>query len=90
MIAACGLAPEVGGWSLAVIGLFNIVGSLGMGWAVRRCPPRPLLSLLSTGRRLAVLIFLLPPTTPPVSPLFAPVIAIPILSPLPPPSVQVA
>ena len=30
VVAACGLPPEVGGWSLAMIGLFNIVGSLGM------------------------------------------------------------
>jgi hypothetical protein len=27
------LPPAVGGWALAMIGLFNI-GSLGMGWAV--------------------------------------------------------
>ena len=46
VIAACGLAPEIGGWSLAVIGLFNIVGSLGMGWAVGRWRMKSLLSLL--------------------------------------------
>ena len=50
VIAACGLAPEVGGWSLAVIGLFNIVGSLGMGWAVGRWRMKSLLSLLYTVR----------------------------------------
>ena len=66
MIAACGLAPEVGGWSLAVIGLFNIVGSLGMGWAVGRWRMKSLLSLLYTVRGLAVLIFLFAPKTPAV------------------------
>ena len=30
-VAACGLPPAIGGWALAMIGLFNIVGSLGMG-----------------------------------------------------------
>ena len=64
VIAACGLAPEVGGWSLAVIGLFNIVGSLGMGWAVGRWRMKSLLSLLYTVRGLAVLIFLFAPKTP--------------------------
>ena len=27
-----GLSAEIGGWTLAVIGMFNIVGSLGSGW----------------------------------------------------------
>src|SRR5262245_45655087 len=27
-----GLTAEVGGWTLAIIGLFNIIGSLGSGW----------------------------------------------------------
>jgi MFS family permease len=34
VVAACQLPPAVGAWSLAVIGLFNIVGSVAMGWAV--------------------------------------------------------
>ena len=46
VIAACGLAPEVGGWALGLIGLFNIVGSLAMGWAVGRWRMKSLLSLL--------------------------------------------
>ena len=31
VVASCGLAPEVGAWALAMLGLFNIVGSLGIG-----------------------------------------------------------
>ena len=57
VIAACGLAPEVGGWALAVIGLFNIVGSLAMGWAVGRWRMKSLLSLLYATRGVAVLVF---------------------------------
>src|SRR5438132_994086 len=36
VVAACQLPPAVGAWSLAVIGLFNIIGSFAMGWAVGR------------------------------------------------------
>ena len=36
VIAACGLPVQFGAWSLAMLGLFNIVGSLVMGWAVGR------------------------------------------------------
>ncbi|WP_453934506.1 MFS transporter [Acidovorax temperans] len=87
VIAACGLAPEVGGWSLAVIGLFNIVGSLGMGWAVGRWRMKSLLSLLSllyTVRGLAVLIFLFAPKTPALVLIFAAVMGITFLSTVPP------
>jgi hypothetical protein len=33
---ACQLPPEVGAWALGVLGLFNIVGSLAIGWAIGR------------------------------------------------------
>ena len=35
-----GLSAEVGGWTIAVIGLFNIVGSLYSGWLTSRKPKR--------------------------------------------------
>jgi MFS family permease len=44
VVAACGLPPEIGGWALAMIGLFNIVGSLAMGWAVGRLAHEVLLA----------------------------------------------
>ncbi|MFY3385927.1 MFS transporter [Paracidovorax sp. MALMAid1276] len=84
VIAACGLAPEVGGWALAVIGLFNIVGSLAMGWAVGRWRMKSLLSLLYATRGLAVLVFLLAPKTPAVVLVFAAVMGITFLSTVPP------
>ncbi|WP_422842724.1 MFS transporter [Acidovorax sp. M2(2025)] len=84
VIAACGLAPEVGGWSLAVIGLFNIVGSLAMGWAVGRWRMKSLLSLLYAVRGLAVLAFLLAPKTPAVVLVFAAVMGVTFLSTVPP------
>ncbi|WP_076997362.1 MFS transporter [Variovorax sp. KK3] len=84
VIAACGLPPEVGGWSLAMIGLFNIVGSLAMGWAVGRWRMKSLLSLLYAARGLAVLIFLLSPKTTVVMLIFAAVMGVTFLSTVPP------
>ena len=37
------LSVEVGGWTIAVIGLFNIVGSLASGWLAISCPSAILL-----------------------------------------------
>jgi predicted MFS family arabinose efflux permease len=34
----CGLPPSVASWSLALIGLANIVGSLGAGYLVAEAP----------------------------------------------------
>lgn len=84
VVAACGLSPEIGGWSLAMIGLFNIVGSLAMGWAVGRWRMKSLLALLYATRGLAVLIFLLAPKTPAVMLIFAAVMGVTFLSTVPP------
>ena len=40
-----GLSADIGGWTLAAIGLFNIIGSLGAGWLSNRMPKRYLLSM---------------------------------------------
>lgn len=84
VIEACGLAPAIAGWSLAMIGLFNIVGSLCMGWAVGRWRMKSLLSLLYAVRGLAVLAFLFAPKTPVVMLLFAAVMGVTFLSTVPP------
>ncbi len=84
VIAACGLSPEIGGWSLAIIGLFNIIGSLAMGWAVGRWRMKSMLALLYATRGLAVLVFLLAPKTPAVMLVFAAVMGITFLSTVPP------
>lgn len=84
VVAACGLPPEVGGWSLAMIGLFNIIGSLAMGWAVGRWRMKSLLSLLYATRGLAVLVFLFAPKTTAVMLIFAAVMGVTFLSTVPP------
>lgn len=84
VIASCGLPVQFGAWSLAVIGLFNIVGSLAMGWAVGRWRMKSLLSLVYATRALAVLAFLLAPKTGPVMLAFAAVMGLTFLSTVPP------
>jgi len=84
VIAACGLPTQWAGWSLAMIGLFNIVGSVAMGWAVGRWRMKSLLSLVYAARGLAVIVFLLAPKTGPVVLLFAAVMGLTFLSTVPP------
>jgi len=84
VVASCQLPPEVGAWSLAVIGLFNIVGSLAMGWAVGRWRMKSLLSLVYAVRAVAVLVFMLAPKTSTVMLIFAAVIGLTYLSTVPP------
>ena len=59
-----GLSVEVGGWTIAVIGLFNIVGSLTAGWLGDLMPKRYILSFIYFGRAAAVLAFISFPVTP--------------------------
>ena len=84
VIAACGLPVQYGAWSLAMLGLFNIVGSLGMGWAVGRWRMKSLLSLVYAARAVAVIAFLLAPKTGPVLLVFAAVMGLTFLSTVPP------
>ena len=84
VIAACGLPTQWAGWSLAMIGLFNIIGSVAMGWAVGRWRMKSLLSLVYAVRAIAVIIFLLAPKTGPVMLVFAAVMGLTFLSTVPP------
>jgi predicted MFS family arabinose efflux permease len=84
VVALCGLPTEWGAWSLALLGLFNIVGSVAMGWAVGRWRMKSLLSLVYATRALAVLIFVFAPKTGPVVLVFAAVMGLTFLSTVPP------
>ena len=88
VVAACQLPPSIGAWSLAVVGLFNIVGSFAMGWAIGyqggRWRMKSLLSLVYATRGVAVLIFLLAPKTEFTMLVFAAVIGFTFLSTVPP------
>ena len=84
VIAECGLPVQVGGWALAMIGLFNIFGSFGMGWAVGRWRMKSLLSLVYASRALAITLFLLAPKTEVTVLVFAAVMGVTFLSTVPP------
>jgi len=84
VVASCGLSTQVAAWSLAVLGLFNIVGSLAMGWAVGRWRMKTLLSWVYAVRGVAVLLFLAAPKTPTVMLVFAAVMGVSFLSTVPP------
>jgi MFS family permease len=58
-----GLSAELGGWTLGVIGLFNIVGAIGAGWLSTFLPKRYILSAIYFGRSVAILVYImLPPS----------------------------
>ncbi len=84
VVASCGLSPQVAAWALALLGLFNIVGSVGIGWAVGRWRMKSLLSLIYAVRGLAVLLFVLAPKTEFVLLAFAAVMGVTFLSTVPP------
>ena len=84
IVASCGLPLQYSAWALAVLGLFNILGSIGIGWAVGRWRMKSLLSLIYATRALAVLVFLLAPKTGPVVLVFAAVMGVTFLSTVPP------
>ncbi len=84
VVAACGLPTQWSGWALALLGLFNIIGSLAMGWAVGRWRMKSLLSLVYASRAIAVIVFLMAPKTGPVLLTFAAVMGLTFLSTVPP------
>jgi MFS family permease len=85
-----GLSVEVGGWTLAFIGIFNIVGSLASGWLGDRMPKRYLLSIIYFARALAVIGFITLPASPAVAIAWGAVMGLLWLSTVPPTSSLVA
>lgn len=59
-----GLPVWVGGWTLAVIGLANAVGSLYAGWLSTRMSKRWILSAIYLLRSVAITVFILLPPSP--------------------------
>ncbi len=59
-----GLAAQVGAWSLALIGLFNIAGSFGSGWSGQIYSKKKILSGIYFTRAIVIAIFILTPVSP--------------------------
>jgi MFS family permease len=85
-----GLSAEVGGWTIGVIGLFNIVGSLSAGWLSTRMPKRYLLSAIYFVRAAAVLAFIVFPVSATSAIVFGAVMGLMWLSTVPPTASLVA
>jgi MFS family permease len=85
-----GIPASTGGWVLAAIGLFNIIGSLSVGWLQNIFPKRYILSLIYLTRALAILAFISFPITPFSAIAFGAVSGLTWLSTVPPTSALVA
>jgi predicted MFS family arabinose efflux permease len=59
----CGLPPTVASWSLAIIGLSNIAGSLLAGSAVSRYRSKSVLALMYGSRAVLIALYLVAPKT---------------------------
>ncbi len=59
----CGLPPSVASWSLAIIGLANIFGSLYAGWCISRYRSKYILAAMYASRVLLIGFYLLMPRT---------------------------
>jgi len=62
-LVQCGLSPEVGSWSIAIIGLFNIAGSLSAGYFGGKLPKQMLLASIYFSRAVAIALFMIFPVT---------------------------
>jgi predicted MFS family arabinose efflux permease len=83
-VQLCDLSPSVSGNALAIIGLFNIAGSLLIGWMATRWRMRVLLAGLYASRAMAIGLYLLAPKTPETLYIFSAVIGLTWLATVPP------
>jgi MFS family permease len=85
-----GIPAQTGGWVIAAIGLFNIIGSLSVGWMQNRLPKRYILSTIYFTRAVATVIFISFPITPFSAIAFGAISGLTWLSTVPPTSALVA
>jgi predicted MFS family arabinose efflux permease len=85
-----GIPAQTGGWVIAAIGLFNIIGSLSVGWLQNRMPKRYILSTIYFTRAVATVAFISFPVTAFSAIAFGAVSGLTWLSTVPPTSALVA
>ncbi|HFC8518728.1 TPA: MFS transporter [Neisseria weaveri] len=83
-VALCGLPPRVASWSLALIGIANVVGSLAVGWCVGRWCSKYILFWMYGSRALLILVYLSAPKTDMTFYLFAVGLGLTWLATVPP------
>jgi len=85
-----GLSADVGALTIAMIGLFNIVGSISAGYLSNKMPKRYILAGIYFLRSVATLIFILVPATAVTSVIFGATMGLLWLSTVPPTNALVA
>ena len=85
-----GICASTGGWVIAAIGLFNIMGSLGVGWLQNLFPKRYILSVIYFTRALSIIAFISFPITTFSAIAFGAISGLTWLSTVPPTSALVA
>jgi predicted MFS family arabinose efflux permease len=83
-VALCGLPPNVASWSLAIIGLANIVGSLAVGWGVGHYRSKYILFWMYASRTLMIGLYLIAPKTDITFYIFAAALGLTWLATVPP------
>ncbi|WP_291010549.1 MFS transporter, partial [Hydrogenophaga sp.] len=85
-----GLSPEVASYALALIGLFNVIGTYAAGALGQRVPKRHILAFIYLARAVVITIFLVVPLTPMSVYVFSSVMGLLWLSTIPPTNATVA
>jgi len=85
-----GVSSQTGGWVVAAIGLFNIIGSLSVGWLQNKYPKRYILSLIYLARAMSIVAFISFPITTFSAIVFGAATGLTWLSTVPPTSALVA
>ena len=78
-----GVAAWVGGWSIGLVGLFNIVGSLAAGYIGSRWSMKNLLSLIYLARAVVIAVYVSLPITAASTMIFAAIMGLLWLSTVP-------
>jgi MFS family permease len=79
-----GLSPQVASYALALIGLFNVVGTYAAGALGQRLAKRHILAFIYFARALVIAVFLIVPLSPASVYVFASVMGVLWLSTVPP------
>jgi predicted MFS family arabinose efflux permease len=85
-----GLTPNVATTALALIGLFNVIGTYAAGSLGQRLPKRYILSSIYALRSVAIVVFLSVPLTPWSVYIFSSVMGVLWLSTVPPTNAVIA
>jgi predicted MFS family arabinose efflux permease len=83
-VELCGLPATVASWSLAIVGLTNIAGSLLAGASVSRFRSKHILAVMYGSRAVLIALYLVAPKTPLTFYLFAAGLGLTWLSTVPP------